>query len=147
MTRRWVLTTAAAAGVLGLGVVAAQVRCAAGAREVLRAQEAFTTRLDADRLTTLDRSEYQRHLVDELIRGRVTLSAAADWLAEANETRPGWDRGLDTQLSHLPDRRTRAAKVLVASVVVEAEADPARAEGAVGRVTAEYEDMIDGPAG
>ncbi len=147
MARRWVRMAGTAVGVVGLGVVAVQVRAATAARELLRTQEAVTTRLDADRLTSLDRSEYQRHLVEELIRGRVTLAAAAGWLAEANESRPGWDRSLDAQLSHLPDRRTRAAKVLVTSVVAEAKSDPTHAEGAVGRVTAEFADLLDGPAG
>lgn len=146
MTRRWVVVAATVVGVLGLGVVATQIRGAAAAREILRAQEAYTAQLDADRLTTLDRSEYQRHLVEELIRGRVTLSAAADWLAEANETRPGWDRGIDAQLPNLPDRRTRAAKVLVISVVAQAEADQGPADEAVGRVSAEFDQMTEGAA-
>lgn len=143
MARRWVLMTGLAAGVLGLGVVATQFTRAAAARESLQAQEALSTQLDADRLTCLDRSEYQRQLVGELILGRVTLSEAADSLAEANESRPGWERGLDLNLSHLPDRRTRTAQVLVASVVAETAADPGRGGEAVGRVTAEFEQLAD----
>ncbi|HYH68069.1 MAG TPA: hypothetical protein VD866_25460 [Urbifossiella sp.] len=143
MSRRWVVAFGGVVVVGGLGLVGVQFRNAAAARETLRDQEAFTAQLDADRLTSRDRSEYQRQLVEELILGRVTLAAAADWLAEANESRPGWERGLDLNLAHLPDRRARAAHVLVTSVVAETAADPDRADEAVSRVTAEFEEMTD----
>jgi len=124
-------------------LLGAYVRGGADAREVLAAETARTVELDEVRLIHLDCGEHQLRLVKELAVGRIALAEAAEDVLAAAQARPGWLVGLARTFPHDPDDRTRVARVLVAWVKELTAADPGRRCEAVGRVTAEFEEMTD----
>jgi hypothetical protein len=82
-------------------------------------------------------------LASEVAAGRLPLADAADDVLEASRVRPGWLAGLARTFPADPDDRVRVARVLV-GWVKEVTADaPDRHDEAVGRVTAEFEEMTD----
>jgi hypothetical protein len=123
--------------------IGTSLRTGADAREALAAGERVSADLDVAAHHQRDCAEYQLRLVGELTAGRLPLAEAADDMLELSRARPRWLVGLANTFPTDPDDRVRVARVLVNWVKEVTAADPDRRGEAVGRVTAEFEEMTD----
>ena len=134
---RCVLTAAVAV------LIGAHVRLGADAREAVAEGLAVSAELDVAAHLQRDCGEHQLRLAAEVAAGRVALAEAADDVLDAGRARPHWLHGLAQTYPDDPDDRVRVARVLVTWVGELTADDPARHDEAVGRVTAEFEEMAD----
>jgi hypothetical protein len=132
-----------AGAAVAVALLVAYVRVGADARQELAAGEARSAELDVEIHLYRACGAQQHQLVSEVVAGRMGLAEAADDVLEVSRARPGWLHGLARTFPDDPDDRVRVARVLLACVKEQAVDDPDRGGEAVGRVTAEFEEMTD----
>jgi hypothetical protein len=132
-----------AAAAVVAGFLGAHVRAGLEARRELDEGTARLGELEVAVQIRRACSEQQLRLAREVAAGRMPLAEAADDVLEVNRARPWWLTGLANTFPTDPDDRVRVARVLVAWVKVLTADDPRRSREAVGRVTAEFEQLTD----